>query len=61
MVKKTSKRKTGYDSDLGDEEWAFCAPYLTLMKEDAPQREWFAKKKGSCKDNGQHAAILESK
>ena len=39
MGKKTSKRKSGYDSDLSDEEWAFCAPYLTLMKEDAPQRE----------------------
>ena len=37
-TKKTSK-KTGYDSDVSDEEWAFCAPYLTLMKEDAPQRE----------------------
>ena len=32
-------RKTGYQSDVSDEEWAFCAPYLTLMKEDAPQRE----------------------
>jgi len=25
---------------VSDEEWAFCAPYLTLMKEDAPQREY---------------------
>jgi transposase len=32
------KRKS-YPSDVTDEEWAFCAPYLTLMKEDAPQRE----------------------
>ena len=24
---------------MGDEEWAFVAPYLTLMKEDAPQRQ----------------------
>jgi transposase len=32
-------RKTGYQSDGSDEEWAFCAPYLTLMKEDAPQRD----------------------
>ncbi len=24
---------------MGDEEWAFVAPYLTLMKEDAPQRD----------------------
>ena len=28
-----------YPSDVGDEEWAFVAPYLTLMREDAPQRE----------------------
>lgn len=28
-----------YPSDVNDEEWAFCAPYLTLMKEEAPQRE----------------------
>ena len=26
-------------SDVSDDEWAFVAPYLTLMKEDAPQRE----------------------
>jgi transposase len=29
-----------YPSDVTDEEWAFCAPYLTLMREDAPQREY---------------------
>src|ERR1044071_2153411 len=28
-----------YPSDVSDEEWAFAAPYLTLMTEDAPQRE----------------------
>jgi transposase len=28
-----------YPSDVSDEEWAFVAPYLTLMREDAPQRE----------------------
>ena len=28
-----------YPSDVSDEEWAFVAPYLTLMKEDAPQRQ----------------------
>lgn len=28
-----------YPSDVKDEEWAFVAPYLTLMREDAPQRE----------------------
>lgn len=36
---KTGSGKTTYPSDVTDEEWAFCAPYLTLMKEDAPQRE----------------------
>ena len=34
-----AKQRSGYPSDVSDEEWAFCAPYLTLMKEDAPQRE----------------------
>ena len=28
-----------YPSDVTDEEWDFVAPYLTLMKADAPQRE----------------------
>lgn len=28
-----------YPSDVSDDEWAFVAPYLTLMREDAPQRE----------------------
>ena len=28
-----------YPSDVTDDEWAFVAPYLTLMKEDAPQRD----------------------
>src|SRR5260221_5708251 len=28
-----------YPSDVSNDEWAFVAPYLTLMKEDAPQRE----------------------
>jgi transposase len=28
-----------YPSDVTDEEWNFVAPYLTLMREDAPQRE----------------------
>jgi len=30
--------RKAYPSDVTDEEWAFVAPYLTLMKEDAPQR-----------------------
>jgi transposase len=31
--------RKGYPSDVSDDEWAFVAPYLTLMREDAPQRE----------------------
>jgi transposase len=29
-----------YPSDVSDEEWAFAAPYLTLMDENAPQRTY---------------------
>lgn len=29
-----------YPSDVSDEEWALVAPYLTLMTEDAPQRDY---------------------
>jgi transposase len=29
-----------YPSDVSDEEWSLVVPYLTLMKEDAPQREY---------------------
>ena len=31
--------RRAYPSDVTEEEWAFAAPYLTLMREDAPQRE----------------------
>jgi transposase len=31
--------RTPYPSDVSDEEWDFVAPYLTLMTEDAPQRQ----------------------
>ncbi len=31
--------RKSYPSDVSDEEWAFLAPYLTLMREDAPQRD----------------------
>lgn len=30
--------RNAYPSDVSDDEWAFVAPYLTLMTEDAPQR-----------------------
>ncbi|MER3435465.1 MAG: IS5/IS1182 family transposase [Leptolyngbya sp. ERB_1_1] len=32
-------RRKPYPTDVSDEEWGFVAPYLTLMTEDAPQRE----------------------
>lgn len=28
-----------YPNDVSDKEWSFVTPYLTLMTEDAPQRE----------------------
>jgi transposase len=31
--------RKSYPSDVSDEEWAFAAPYLALVREDAPQRE----------------------
>ena len=37
MEPQVSPRKP-YPTDVSDEEWAFVAPYLTLMTEDAPQR-----------------------
>jgi transposase len=32
--------RSGYPSDVSDEEWAFVAPYLALCREDAPQRDY---------------------
>jgi transposase len=29
-----------YPTDVSDEEWAFVAPYLTLVKEDVPHRRY---------------------
>lgn len=34
------RQRTGYPSDVSDEEWAFVAPYLTLCKPDAEQRDY---------------------
>jgi transposase len=34
-----ANKPRSYPSDVSDEEWAFCAPYLTLMSEHAPQRK----------------------
>ncbi|MGV1108072.1 IS5 family transposase [Xanthomonas translucens] len=32
--------KRAYPTDISDEEWAFAAPYLSLMTEQAPQRKY---------------------
>jgi transposase len=32
--------RTAYPSDVSDEEWAFVAPYLTLLPEDVSQRTY---------------------
>jgi len=32
--------RKSYPSDVSDTEWEFLLPYLTLMREDAPQREY---------------------
>jgi len=34
-----STTRKSYPSDVSDAEWEFLIPYLTLMREDAPQRE----------------------
>lgn len=39
MDKTAASKERNYPTDVSDEEWEFCAPYLTLMREDAPQRE----------------------
>ena len=35
-----SATRKSYPSDVTDAEWEFLVPYLTLMREDAPQREY---------------------
>ena len=37
METKPTPRKP-YPTDVSDDEWAFVAPYLSLMMPDAPQR-----------------------
>ncbi|BDI31483.1 IS5 family transposase [Capsulimonas corticalis] len=32
--------RKSYTSDVSDDEWAFVAPYLTLMNTEAPQRDY---------------------
>jgi len=40
MLEETTPQRRAYPSDCSDAEWEFTAPYLTLMKEDAPQRDY---------------------
>jgi len=40
MEPSTSKPRPVYTCDVSDAEWDFCLPYLLLMKEDAPQRQY---------------------
>jgi transposase len=35
-----STLQKSYPSDVTDDEWEFLVPYLTLMRDDAPQREY---------------------
>jgi transposase len=35
-----NRDRRGYQTDVSDEEWDLVAPYLTLCREDAPQREY---------------------
>ena len=39
-MKTTTARRSGYPSDVSDQEWIFVAPYLTLLPLDAGQREY---------------------
>jgi len=32
--------RKAYPTDVSDDEWTFVAPYLTLMTEDTPQRDY---------------------
>lgn len=38
-MKDRASGRRPYPTDVSDEEWALVAPYLTLMDEEAPQRE----------------------
>src|SRR3954453_15966360 len=39
-MEATQTARKAYPSDVSDEEWALVAPYLTLLREDAPQRDY---------------------
>src|SRR6187397_643413 len=40
MAENTKDYTTNYPSDVSDQEWEFCAPYLTLVDPKAPQRRY---------------------
>jgi transposase len=40
MTEREGRGRKRYPSDVTDDEWEFVAPYLTLMREDAPQRDY---------------------
>jgi transposase len=39
MTTNDTPQRKPYPSDVSDVEWAFVAPYLALVREDAPQRD----------------------
>jgi len=39
-MEATETARKPYPSDVSDDEWAFVAPYLALMTEEAPQRRY---------------------
>jgi transposase len=39
-MEMTQAARQPYPSDVSDDEWAFVAPYLSLMTEEAPQRKY---------------------
>jgi transposase len=39
MTTTDAPQRKPYPSDVSDVEWAFVAPYLALIREDAPQRD----------------------
>jgi len=39
-MKTPPKSAKPYPSDVSDDEWSFVAPYLTLCREDSPQRDY---------------------
>ena len=40
MDKSQPASRKAYPTDVSDEEWAFAAPYLTLVIEEAPRRKY---------------------